>query len=114
MCLRRHLSSLGVWIFFAFLLYNNRATCRNPQQTPRPPDQNARGLKMKGETSQSMLDQTKRDPQKAISCNCRDFCPDPNSSELQVRWTHFVLRIFITNKIWAIITMIPMEILVHY
>ncbi|KAL9962818.1 hypothetical protein ACROYT_G031963 [Oculina patagonica] len=85
MCPRRHLSSVYFWIFFAFLLYKNRITCRSPQQTPRPSEQNAevRSLEIKGEKGQSMLDQTKRDPRKAISCNCSDFCPDPNSSELQ-------------------------------
>ncbi|XP_078382466.1 uncharacterized protein LOC144665166 isoform X2 [Oculina patagonica] len=85
MCLRRHFSSVCFWIFFAFLLYKNRVTCRSTQQLSRPPEQNAeaRSLKMKGETGQWMLDQTKRDPEKAISCNCSNFCPSPNSSELQ-------------------------------
>ena len=66
----------------------NRLPSRNPQQTARPSNQNseARSLKLKGEIGdvQSMLDQTKRDPQDTVPCNCSGFCPHSNSSELQV------------------------------
>ena len=103
MYLSTQLPSVCAWIFLVFLLCKNRVASRSAQQTSRLSKQNtqARNLKMIGEKNYLMLDQAKNDPQQAISCNCRDFCPDPNSSELQVSWSFVVLKMYKNNIFWA-------------
>lgn len=89
MRLRRQFSSASFisWIFFALLL--NEVDCDANtifQKISRSShrDTKVEELKVKGEENQAVLYQTENDPPEAISCNCSDFCPDPNSSELEV------------------------------
>lgn len=97
MYLRRHLSSVCFWIFLAFLLNKNHGVAsRHAQQTLTLFDQNTKekNLKVKVKKSQAILE-AKNDLQDAISCDCRDFCPDPNSSELQVSVRKLYKLIFV-------------------
>ena len=81
MYLKTHSSSVCIWIFLALL---HRVTSTHGQQTLTMFHQNAEEENLKVKVKKSMEAENDRKLQDVNSCACRDYCPDPNSTELQV------------------------------
>lgn len=90
-----HLPAIYVFLSLAFLVQLKRAASRSPRrviqsQIARPAlDENTeiKNLTVKRKDSRAILDASvkqARHLQQDYSCDCRDYCPDPNSTELQV------------------------------
>ena len=107
---RTHFSAVCLWLFIiAFLLCKNRVENRSTQiigerQISRPSDEyiDERSLKAKqGDENKAMLDvsvKQKRQLKPSIPCNCNDYCPAPNSTELEVSNRHLqFVKTFITR-----------------
>ena len=92
MCPLTHFSTVNYLVFPVLLLYDNTAGSRNSQmvgdsQIPRLSKENVEVERVQNEENKAILDvsiQRKRQLGPAIPCDCRDFCPAPNSSELEV------------------------------
>ena len=93
MYLKRQLSSVKFWIFLTFLLYKNHrvASSRHAKQILTLFDQNAEEENLKVKVKKSLEAKSDLQLQDVISCDCRDFCPDPNSSELQVSFDNIFI-----------------------
>ena len=59
-------------------------TSRHEQQTLTLRDQNAEEKNLKVKVKKSPDPENDKKLQDVNSCDCRDYCPDPNSTELQV------------------------------
>ena len=83
MCLGGHLSSVCFWIFLVLLHYV-ASLSRNALF-----DQNTEEENFKVKIKKSL--ETKNDIklQDVNSCDCRDYCADPNSTELEVSFRKF-------------------------
>lgn len=108
MRLKRQLLSVKFWIFLAFFLYKNRLVAsRHAKQTLTLFDQSTKDKNLKVKIKRNLEAKIDLQLQDAISCDCRDFCFDPQSSELQVSFRKFY------NKLISFIqvtTIIPMTI----
>lgn len=90
MRLKRQLSSVKFWIFLAFFLYKNRLVAsRHAKQTLTLFDQSTKDKNLKVKVKRNLEAKIDLQLQDAISCDCRDFCSDPQSSELQVTFRKF-------------------------
>jgi len=90
MRLKRQLLSVKVWIFLAFFLYKNRLVAsRHAKQTLTLFDQSTKDKNLKVKIKRNLEAKIDLQLQEAISCDCRDFCSDPQSSELQVSFRKF-------------------------
>ena len=107
MYLKTHSLSVCIWIF---LVHLHRVTSRHAQQTLTLFDQNAEdkenlNVKVK-KILEAKMDQKLQD---VNSCDCIDYCLDPNSTELQVsfRWkfkiNYFYFTMIILVNIRAIL-----------
>ena len=90
MRLKRQLLSVKFWIFLAFFLYKNRLVAsRHAKQTLTLFDQSTKDKNLKVKIKRNLEAKIDLQLQDAISCDCRDFCFDPQSSELQVSFRKF-------------------------
>lgn len=91
MYLKTHSSSVCIWIFLALL---HPVTSRHGQQTLTLFHQNAEEKNLKVKVKESLEAENDQKLQDVNSCDCRDYCPDPNSTELQVsfRWKFYDKR----------------------
>lgn len=80
MCLKRHWSSVCFWIFLVLLHF---VASRHAQETLTLSDQNTEEENLKVKVKKSLKAKTDIKLQDVNSCDCRDYCPDPNSTELQ-------------------------------
>lgn len=90
-----HLSAIYVFLSLAFLVQLKQVVSGTPRRVIQPEitrpahDENVKvkHLTVKRKDSRTISDalvKQSRHLQQDYSCNCRDYCPDPNSSELQV------------------------------
>lgn len=91
-----YLSAVHVFLSLAFLAQPKRGMSRRSrevtyQEIPRPAayDENieVENLTVKRKDGETISDATVKQPrhlQEGYSCDCRDYCPDPNNTELQV------------------------------
>ena len=92
MCPSTHFSTVNCLVFLVLLLYVNTAGSKNSQmirdsQIPGLSKENVEVESAMNEENKAMRDvsmKRKRQLRPAIPCDCRDFCPAPNSSELEV------------------------------
>lgn len=94
-----YLSAVHVFLSLTFLVQPKRVVNRSwreviYQEIPRPAayDENieVENLTVKRKDSLTISDATVKQPrhlQEDYSCDCRDYCPDPNNTELQVSGT---------------------------
>lgn len=92
MCFKRHWSSVCFWIFLVLLHF---VASRHAQETLTLSDQNTEEENLKVKVKKSLKAKTDIKLQDVNSCDCRDYCPDPNSTELQVRFRKFYITTII-------------------
>ena len=92
MCPLIHFSTVNCLVFLVLLFYDNTTGSRNLQmirdsQIPGLSKESVELDSVLNEENKAMFDvsmKRKRQSRPAIPCDCRDFCPAPNSSELEV------------------------------
>ena len=83
MCLKIQWSSLCVWIF---LVHLHLVATKHGHKTVTLLDKNTEEEKLKAvKVKKSLEGKADIKLQDINSCDCRDYCSDPNSTELQVR-----------------------------
>ena len=83
---------MHLWLVLAFLHPVNRVESRSSQafgdvQLSRSHKGESEETKEKeSKTKLDVLVKRKMHLKEDYSCNCKDYCPDPKSSELEVSW----------------------------
>ena len=99
MSLKRRWSSVCFWVF---LVHLHLVASKHGQKTVKLFDKNTKGENLKVKVKKRLEAKTDIELQDVNSCDCRDYCPDPNNTELQVRFRKLVLYHIYSDNIRAV------------